>query len=82
MGLGEDVDKWYEVGIDDNDDDSILIDYLFDELYWKTKDGDKILVSEMQDSHILNCMRIPKYPNKYNWDRIFRFELKKRNVKY
>lgn len=49
--------------------------YLTGKLYWITKNKDKILVGNMTDDHIANCLKIPKYHNKEKWDVVFNFEL-------
>lgn len=77
---GPDPGDWKEWEIDpperwEYDDDSIFKKYIEQDLIWRAKNGAEYLVQEMENSHILNCMRIPRYRNKENWDKIFRFEL-------
>jgi hypothetical protein len=77
---GPDPGDWKEWKIDppkrwEYDDDSIFRHYIDGVLQWVSRDKKKYLVQNMETSHILNCMRIPLYRNKENWDKIFRFEL-------
>lgn len=81
MSLAEDIECYYNPFEEDNYDDSIFKDYLLGKLSWKCKDGSRILVTRMTESHILNCIRIPLYPNKENWDIVFNYELRIRKHK-
>jgi len=60
------------------DNDEIFKEYLLGKLFWNTRDGKLINVKDMENSHILNCLRLPVYPNKENWDIVFKFEIKRR----
>lgn len=62
----------------DETNSDIFREYLIGSLFWNTRDEKLINVKNMENSHILNCLRIPKYPNKENWDIVFKFELKRR----
>lgn len=82
MSLAEDIEhlaSTYDDEFFEEKDDSIFKDYILGRLFWKTKDLQKINIQSMTESHIKNCIRIPLYKNKVNWDIIFNYELNKRN---
>ena len=78
MSLAQDIEQevWWD--FEDYSDPDICKYYLLGTLYWTTKAGNRIKVSDMTDSHISNCLQIPSFPNKENWDVIFKYELSKR----
>lgn len=57
---------------------NIFKDYILGRLSWKQSDGTFINLSDMSEEHIKNCLRIPLYPNKKEWDLIFKWELDER----
>lgn len=73
--LAEDIEYLASAYDFECDDTGIFLEYLKGNLFWITRDGKKINVKDMEESHIINTMRIPKYRNKENWDIIFQFEL-------
>jgi len=75
MSLAEDLEYWSSAYDFEDDNIEIFSDYLQGNLFWRTRDGKKINVKDMEESHIRNTMRIPKYRNKENWDIVFQFEL-------
>jgi hypothetical protein len=75
MSLAEDVEYWHSAYDNEDDDIEIFEEYLQGNLFWRTKDGKKINVKDMEVSHIKNILRIPKYRNRYNWDLVLNFEL-------
>lgn len=75
MSLAEDLEYWSSAYDFEDDNTEIFSDYLQGNLFWRTRDGKKINVKDMEESHIRNAMRIPKYRNKKNWDIVFQFEL-------
>ena len=79
MSMAEDIENLYDDDYYDTDE-SIFKEYLLGKLFWKMKDKTKIHISKMTDSHIKNCMRIPFYRNKENWDIIFQNELNRRGI--
>lgn len=64
----------------------LLNDYAFEIDYpfglpsnkWKTKDGRTILISDMSEAHIKNCMKIVGEDDA--WYEIFTQELKRRKL--
>jgi hypothetical protein len=79
MSLGS--DREYEPPDDIEYDDSgqdIFKSYLLGKLCWTTKNQYAIRIACMETYHIKNCLKISKYPNKENWDIVFKFELKRR----
>jgi hypothetical protein len=79
MSIAEDIENLYDDGFYETDDE-IFKEYLLGELHWKTKGKSEIHISKMTDSHIINCMKIPLYLNKKNWDIVFKYELNRRNA--
>lgn len=79
--LGSEVEKFYFYSIGNSNRitnyQELFNDYLEGSLRWQTKEGNGILVSEMSDNHIKNCLRIPAYRDKETWDIIFKIELYK-----
>jgi hypothetical protein len=47
-------------------------DYLLKILFWKTKDGKEVRVQGMEDSHILNILKLNSFPS---WEFILKHEL-------
>ena len=64
-------------------DNYLKSDYLLirSKLTWETKDGNDILVKEMKQSHIENCIKMLSKNNvKSEWINIFNKELKIRKL--
>lgn len=59
-------------------DDTIFKKYLTGNLYWETKNGNKIPIQDLSISHINNILKM-NFPNKENWKIILEFELNRRN---
>ena len=53
--------------------------YLKGNLKWKTKNGIKINVQDMELSHLENCIRVLNKKVAKTWILIFKYELKQRN---
>jgi hypothetical protein len=75
MSLAEDLEYWSSAYDFDYGNIEIFSEYLQGNLFWNTKDGKRINIKDMEESHIRNIMRITKYRNKENWDLVFKFEL-------
>lgn len=65
--------------------EKLLVSYSKNKAKWETKNGEKILVEKMEDSHIKNCLNLlalqsEKSPLTNAWISIFKLEIKKRKI--
>ncbi len=77
--------NWYAHGnYAKRDDPKIrLIDlYNQDRLYWKTKDGDEMLVTDMGNNHIKNSLKflLRQEDSNQEWIEILELEIERRGI--
>jgi hypothetical protein len=65
--------------------EKLLLSYSKNKAKWETKNGKKIPVDKMEDSHVKNCLNLlvsqdDKSPLANAWIDIFKLEIKKRKL--
>jgi fatty acid-binding protein DegV len=80
----EDCDIYNDEVFNNEYYEHIWVNYQKGKLHWTTKDGKRLLISNMEDSHILNTINHLKSKTESNlavdeWLDVFSAEIKNRN---